>query len=424
MQKLLNGKKLNKNMKSTFTFLVIVLILTQYSCNKKSQTGIGSGKNGNCWCTEGQAKTLGITNYPDAYKWTSSTLSPAGNYQLANYPSLNDIAVLNSYYHSSGPDAYAGHVARVKKIVPGSNGNTITFWGTNQTADASKWHNECGCDNFSDWSFFVYNSDIISGNIKFFHLSNPLLSCGSLFIGSTSTDKSIISITGDMNFGETPINTTVSRSLTISNPGSISYTINSISLPSGYEIESLISGYILTSGKSVTVQIKFKPTQIQSYNGTLSINSTATSGSSNIQLTGSGINITSSFIPITVTPSINSYSKSSTFTCTGYGTFDGTVLMSRIININATTGTITFEICKQNNSTFNSSGNVGIAKNNQCAADLATSQYIQGKNITTLTYTPSAGERTGSITYYIDAQQTTGTYIGYRYSCGQFTLTY
>lgn len=411
-------------MKQFFTTGMVLLLLMQVSCEKESLNALEppATRSGSCLATEGLASAIGIASYPDAHEWTTETLSAVGKYYLALSPAVNDIAVFMPYYHTNGTDAATGHVARVKKIVAGQEGNTITFWGTNQPTNADTWQSECGCDNFSDWTFFVSKADIASGKIKFFHPEKAVLKCGALFAGNAANDYAIITLTGEMKFGNVPINSTVSKTLTISNSGSLALTINAVNVPNGYKIMTSLAGVVLQSGQSVSVPIDFKPTMTQAYNGTLSVQSNAAWGVPNIELTGNGIAAINT--PTTISPSLNLYSAGTTFVCTSYGTFHGIVLRSRITNINSTTGAITFELSKQDNTPFDFSGRVGVAISNACATDVEIRQFFEGEKVAYLLYTPQASERKGTMTYYVDALQTTGAYVGRRYSCGSFTLTY
>jgi hypothetical protein len=197
-----------------------------------------------------------------------------------------------------------------------------------------------------------------------------------------------------------------------------------MSLPSGYESKTTIAGLVLNRGQSTTATIDFRPTLPQRYNGTLSIVSSASSGLATAQMTGSGTAVSNSFLPQSVLPYLNNYSVSPTYVCLAYGEFSGNVFRSRITNINAATGAITFEVSKQDGSLFDFSGKFGVTSTNPCAADVETSQYFEGNKVAYLIYTPGVNERTGSVTYYLDALQTTGIRMGHRYSCGFFQLTY
>lgn len=283
-------------------------------CQKnKYENGIGAGKSGDCWCTDGQAKALGIKSYPNANKWTAKTLAPAGNYYLADKPSLNDIAVFDSFYHSN---AIEGHVARVKEVIVEPNGYKITFWGTNQTSDAKKWKVSCGCNNFSDWTFIVYNTEILSGKIKFFHISKSNLICGDIFTGEVVDDRQL---------------------------------------------------YIPTS--------------------------------------------------------IESHSTISSFNCADVN-YDGNVLKSEIANVDNKTGAITFRVSRKDGMTFKSSGRILIRTGNKCGDDIKVANFYADNSFAELTYVPTEYERKGTIYYYVDAKQTSGTYVGCMYGCGWFILKY
>lgn len=70
----------------TLLFFCTFLLAVLSSCYKKTadENGIGLSKNGNCWCTDYMVKELKLSSHPDAYKWSVTTLSPAGQFSLGD----------------------------------------------------------------------------------------------------------------------------------------------------------------------------------------------------------------------------------------------------------------------------------------------------------------------------------------------------
>lgn len=301
-----------------------------------------------------------------------------------------------------------------------------------------------GFSNLTGYSVSPTSATITSGQQKNFTITFSPTSAvsynGSITINSNASGTNQINVSGTgqaikntviigvspsvINFGNINIGSNTSQIVTINNSGNATLNISSFSSTNGYSISP--SSDIINSGQQKNFTITFSPTSAQSYNGNITINSNATSGTSQISVSGNGINTSNSYVPTSISPSLNSYSTIATYSCSGFGTFDGSYLRSRITNINSTTGAITFEVSRQDGQPFSSSGYIGVCKIDKCNADLNYNQYqyLQGNYTATMVYTPTPSERTGTIKYYVDAQQTTGAYIGYRYGCGSFTLVY
>jgi uncharacterized repeat protein (TIGR02543 family) len=102
----------------------------------------------------------------------------------------------------------------------------------------------------------------------------------------TSISGPAISLSGSLDFGNVPINTSAQRTLTISNPGSGPLYVSSLSYPDpGFS--GTWSGTI-AAGQSQDVTITFAPTATRSYSGTMAVNSTASSGNPTPSISGTG----------------------------------------------------------------------------------------------------------------------------------------
>lgn len=115
----------------------------------------------------------------------------------------------------------------------------------------------------------------------------------STVIGSTTVlyagwiaNTRVISLSGDMAFGEVPVGASTERLLTIANNGNSALTVTGINYPNGFS--GGWSGAIPTGG-SQNVTVLFAPTSPQDYGGVIVVNSDKTSGNSTTSCTGVGI---------------------------------------------------------------------------------------------------------------------------------------
>jgi hypothetical protein len=99
----------------------------------------------------------------------------------------------------------------------------------------------------------------------------------------------IISLSGDLNYGGIFEGTTAHLTLTITNSGNSDLTFTNIELPAQYAA-SITSG-ILAPGTTTNVDVAFTPPDTNIYNGTLTVDSDATSGADTVNLTGRGTNV-------------------------------------------------------------------------------------------------------------------------------------
>lgn len=102
-----------------------------------------------------------------------------------------------------------------------------------------------------------------------------------------NNNTSNISVSGNLNFGDVEIGQSNNRTFTISNTGNQSFNVSSINFPSGAYSANWNSGTI-GGGGSQNVTVTFQPNNVQSYNGTVTVNHNADSGNNTIAISGSG----------------------------------------------------------------------------------------------------------------------------------------
>jgi hypothetical protein len=97
----------------------------------------------------------------------------------------------------------------------------------------------------------------------------------------------VISLAGDLNFGEVYKGSLATRILTITNKGSATLYIQDFKLPVGFD-SNWISGYI-DAGEDTVVTISFVPKSGRNYNDSIIINGNQTSGINKISVKGTGL---------------------------------------------------------------------------------------------------------------------------------------
>jgi hypothetical protein len=116
------------------------------------------------------------------------------------------------------------------------------------------------------------NSDATSG-------ANTLSASGT---GATR----LIALSGSLAFGNVGVGTTSNKTLTIYNNGNSPLTVSSITYPSGFS--GSWSGTIAAAGTQ-NLTVAFAPISGQTYSGTVTVNSDATSGVSTLSASGTGV---------------------------------------------------------------------------------------------------------------------------------------
>jgi len=191
-------------------------------------------------------------------------------------------------------------------------------------------------DNSSDWTF--YNDglpNVMVHELEINYSSNKLIAATygrglwqSDLVGSTN--QSVISLSGNMNFGNIPVGSSSQQSLTVTNTGNVSLNVSSINYPSGFS-GSWNSGSIAAGGNH-NVTVTFSPLAMQTYSGTITVNSDASSGANTIACSGSGssaLSITTG--AVTQNPICPNGALSVTYTKTG--TFNsGNIFTAQLSN--------------------------------------------------------------------------------------------
>jgi hypothetical protein len=113
-------------------------------------------------------------------------------------------------------------------------------------------------------------------------VNEPITEVAAFILGPTR----LLSLGGDLAFGDVAVGTTSNRMMTISNGGNSTLTISGIACPGGFSAGW--SGAIPASG-STNVLVAFTPSAATNYSGSLTVNSDASGGSSTLSLSGTGI---------------------------------------------------------------------------------------------------------------------------------------
>lgn len=110
---------------------------------------------------------------------------------------------------------------------------------------------------------------------------------------------SIISLTGDLNFGNVCVGSTSEKILKICNTGTgtCNLTVSSVTYPDGFT-GSWNNGTI-PAGGCQDVTVTFKPVNPQTYTGTITVNSDKTAGTNTISVSGTGQN---GFLIVNIAP--------------------------------------------------------------------------------------------------------------------------
>ncbi len=126
---------------------------------------------------------------------------------------------------------------------------------------------------------------LISGNISM--TNNDTNNAPFTFPVSGLVTASIISLSGDLAFGGVAIGSSSNSTLTISNSGNLPLIVSNIGYPTGY---SVVFSNTIAPGGSTNVTVTFSPTAATNYEGTVTVNSDATSGGDTIPVSGYGAN--------------------------------------------------------------------------------------------------------------------------------------
>lgn len=109
----------------------------------------------------------------------------------------------------------------------------------------------------------------------------------------------IISLGGNLAFGNVPTSSSSNLTLTISNTGNTTLTVSSINYPAAFS--GSFSGSV-SAGGSTNVTVTFMPASATNYSGDLTVNSDATSGGNTLAVSGNGTPLAAVALAFTTQP--------------------------------------------------------------------------------------------------------------------------
>ena len=250
----------------------------------------------------------GTLNYNYKYRWNMRAYNSAGPSGISNTlyfqqtPSNPPIITVTSPSNGivwnvgetrsitwtvSGDISNIGHFLLGYSIDGGANYNLVN--GVNSTAPGTS----------RTYSWTVPNTPstqckILVGAIDANGNNLTVAVSGGLFTIQAIPTR-IISLSGDLNFGNVQVGTTSTKTLTISNTGNSTLTVTSISYPAGFS--GNWSGPI-SAGSSHDVLVTFSPTQAITYSGNLTVSSNKTSGTNTKSVSGTGTQIPTRIISL------------------------------------------------------------------------------------------------------------------------------
>jgi kumamolisin len=158
--------------------------------------------------------------------------------------------------------------------------------------------------------FYSVQAIALSGSGEFYLADtyNQTIRAGT----STTAAGKVISLSGDLIFGEVTVGGTATSTLTINNTGNTVLTVTGITYPDGFSGD-WASGTV-PAGGSQAVEVSFTPTAEAGYGGEIVVSSDATSGSGAIAVSGTGVSSLSSIVAPTVSTGTASDVNSSSAT--------------------------------------------------------------------------------------------------------------
>jgi hypothetical protein len=214
-------------------------------------------------------------------------LDGLGSNALFNAPvglgvdSSNNVYIADSLVPTIGSSA-AGNCL-LRKLTP--TGVVSTLAGETGVAGSA---NGTGTSaQFYSIQAFAENS---SGVVYIADTYNQTIRTGTASGIVSNSSTKIISLSGNLAFGDVTEDKTATSTLTIRNTGNATMTVTGITYPTGFS-GNWASGSI-ASGSSQAVTVTFAPTAAATYGGNIVVNSNATSGSDFIAASGTGIAVT------------------------------------------------------------------------------------------------------------------------------------
>jgi len=191
------------------------------------------------------------------------------------------------YKNGEGDPLYLQHVAyTLRNLVP-------ALYGLNNGQLANQLDSAQAIVN----SYLNNNAILPNQGLSYYASYQSQLDAALHSPGAVPT--TIIALNGSLSFGSVAVGNSQTLLMTIANNGNTTLNVGSITYPSGFN-GNWASGSIL-AGASINITVTFTPGNSADYGGAIAVNSDATSGTSNISVSGTGV----STQPITysVTPS-------------------------------------------------------------------------------------------------------------------------
>ncbi|PTN35132.1 DUF1566 domain-containing protein [Desulfonatronum sp. SC1] len=169
---------------------------------------------------------------------------------------------------TSDPTDYADTTNYTKTNIPDGTSITLTAPATSETSIFASW---TGCDT-SDPSA---------------RTCTVTMDEDKTVTASYTPFTRVIRLSGDLSFGNVPVNQSTQRTLTIHNDGNSPLSVGSISLPDGFSDNW--SGGTIDTGSSRVLTVTFHPAAALEYSGTITVESDATSGTDVMVCSGVGV---------------------------------------------------------------------------------------------------------------------------------------
>ena len=141
--------------------------------------------------------------------------------------------------------------------------------------------------------------------LAFIALALSVFACGGSSASPTTPTTApspaatrVIGLTGSLTFGNVAIGQVATSTITITNRGNAALTITGMTAPGSVYTASSTTGTI-GAGGSLPVTILFRPTAVQSYSGTLTVNGDQTGGTNTLPISGTGTTAATTTPPAT-----------------------------------------------------------------------------------------------------------------------------
>jgi hypothetical protein len=154
-------------------------------------------------------------------------------------------------------------------------------------------------------------------------------------LSGTGLQAKVTASPASLAYGTQQTGTTVTKAVTLTNSGNTAATSLAVSVPSGYT-QTSNCGTSLAASTSCTVQVSFTPSAVTTYNGTMSVTSSASPVSVGVTGTGGVSTFALSTGGIAMPMTNVGTSSSSAFVITNNGTVAGTPSISTTANFSAT----------------------------------------------------------------------------------------